>query len=283
MGSRSVATAPLLALALGLASVSAACGSDGDSEVATPDVTLIPRTSAAAAAPASSAEPVETAPSASEPTAAPAPTASGPSSTTAAPTTSTPPSPDGSGAPTSSDPAAAPAETASATTEPASVEARFDLTSSGIGSTTFGADPDGAVAFISSFLGEPTADTGWIDPFEVGVCDGTRLRQVSWADLQLEFGDVSDITDGRDHFSAYTYGSEGSASALPPALSTPEGITVGSTVGDLLAAYPGVTLIEGDDFVAPSFSVNDALGGRLSGLTGADVVEVVVGGLPCES
>ena len=160
---------------------------------------------------------------------------------------------------------------------------QFVLTTSGIGSTSFGADPDGTVAFISSFLGEPTRDTGWVDPFEIGVCNGSRLRQVAWSDLQLEFGDVSDITEGRDHFYAYIYGRDGSTTASPPGLVTPENITIGSSVADLLRAYPGTQLLQEDDFSPPSFSVSDALNGRLSGLADTDFVEVIIGGVPCET
>ena len=303
MRSRSVAVGSLLVAVAPI--VASACGSgdEGATPASPPVITLVG---------------VETSP----PTAPPAPTGpegstaattpdgtdggSGAPSTSVAPTGSTdgaaaasttPGAGAGSdGGPTATtgsggSPAAAPAATTAsptstttaATSTTASVESRFELTTTGIGSTTFGADPEGTIAFIGSFLGAPTSDTGWVDPFDIGVCDGNRLRRVGWADLVLEFADVSDVTEGRDHFVGYTYGREGSSSALPPALSTPEGLTVGSTVGDLLVAYPGVQLIEGDEFMAPSFTVNDALSGRLSGLGSTDLVEVVIGGRPCES
>lgn len=162
------------------------------------------------------------------------------------------------------------------------IETRFTLTTGGVGTTSFGADPDGTIAFVSSFLGQPTGDTGWVDPFTIGPCGGTQLRQVNWGNLQLEFGDASTVLEGRTHFYAYTYGQEGSPTAAPAGLSTPEGITVGSSVGSLLAAYPNTQLLTADDFTPDSFVVNDNLRGRLSGLSDTDVVELIVGGLPCE-
>jgi hypothetical protein len=164
----------------------------------------------------------------------------------------------------------------------ADVEGRFELTTSGLGSTSFGADPDGTIAYVSALLGQPTADTGWVDPFTIGPCGGTELRQVSWGNLQLEFGDVSTVAEGRRHFYSYTYGQEGSSTAVPSGLATPENITIGSTVGALLAAYPNTQLLSADEFTPDSFVVSDDLRGRLSGLTDADVVELIVGGLPCE-
>ncbi len=171
-------------------------------------------------------------------------------------------------------------ETTAALTGP---EADFALETDGLGAVSFGADPDGVITFVTSFLGAATADTGWVDPFTVGACGGTQLRQVSWGDLQLEFGDVSGIAEGRPHFYAYYYGKEGASTASPSGLETPDGITVGSTVAQLLRAYPGVQLRLGDEFMNDSFFVNDNLTGRLSGLADSDVVQMVIGGIPCDS
>ncbi len=93
--------------------------------------------------------------------------------------------------------------------------ADFSLETDGLGAVSFGADPDGVITFVTSFLGGATADTGWVDPFTIGACGGTQLRQVTWGDLQLEFGDVSNIAEGRPHFYAYYYGKEGSSTASP--------------------------------------------------------------------
>ena len=162
-------------------------------------------------------------------------------------------------------------------------DADFSLQTDGLGAVSFGAAPDGVITFVTSFLGGATADTGWVDPFTIGACGGTQIRQVTWGDLQLEFGDVSNVAEGRPHFYAYYYGKEGSSTATPSGLETAEGISVGSTVAQLLQAYPGVQLRIGNEFVNDSFFVNDNLTGRLSGLTDVDLVQMVIGGIPCES
>lgn len=172
-------------------------------------------------------------------------------------------------------------ETAASTTPPAGAD--FSLQTDGLGAVSFGANPDGVITFVTSFLGGASADTGWVDPFTIGACGGTQLRQVTWGDLQLEFGDVSNIAEGRPHFYAYYYGKEGLSTASPAGLETDAGISVGSSVAQLLQAYPGVQLRSGNEFVNDSFFINDNLTGRLSGLADPDLVQMVIGGIPCES
>lgn len=172
------------------------------------------------------------------------------------------------------------------TTEPATpTEAPLGLELSGVGAAAFGADPEGIIGFVSSFIGGPTVDTGYVDPFEFGACAGTQARRVFWGSLMLEFGDSSNIADGRLHFYAYQYGTEDPAGLVadtPQGLATPEGITFGSTVGELLQAYPVTDFIEADEFLPATFLVNDNLRGYLTGLTDLDTVTVITGGLPCE-
>ena len=101
----------------------------------------------------------------------------------------------------------------------------------------------------------------------------------------LEFGDASNVDAGRLHFYAYQYGTEdpaGLAPGTPAGLGTPDGLTYGSTVADLIDRYPDVTFLQGDEFVSPSFIVNDNLRGLLTGLSDLDTVTLVTGGLPCE-
>lgn len=161
------------------------------------------------------------------------------------------------------------------------VAAALVMTSEGIGSAAFGAEPEGVISYVGSFLGMPTGDTGWIDPFELGACPGTEVRIVSWGVLSLTFGDVSTVTQGRRHFFAYSYGVDGQIGAAPAGLVTSEGITVGSRVVDVLAAYPGAVLNPEDDFVGPNFYVNDNLRGFLTGLADDATVTVVLGGQGC--
>lgn len=161
----------------------------------------------------------------------------------------------------------------------------FELEVDGLGTASFGADPDGIIGFISSFIGGPTDDTGYVDPFEFGSCPGTQARRVSWGSLMLEFGDVSTVAQDRLHFYAYRYGSDDGGAlerGSPSGLATPEGISVGSSVAALVDAYPDTTFLEGDEFIAPTFLVNDNLSGSLTGLSDTDTVTMIQGGLSCE-
>jgi hypothetical protein len=171
------------------------------------------------------------------------------------------------------------AEVPTTTVDPA--VASLVLSAGGIGSAAFGADPEVVISDLSSLLGEPTNDTGWIDPLSVGACPGTEIRFVDWGTLSLVFGDASQVAEGRRHFYAYYYGSAGEVGGAPAGLVTDTGITTGSRVVDVKAAYPGVTLIPEDDFSSPSFYVNDNLRGYVTGLDDDSTVTVILGGIGC--
>ncbi|MEM8620467.1 MAG: hypothetical protein AAGF73_12180 [Actinomycetota bacterium] len=240
----------MASIAIVIASVAAACAGDDDAADTLPSVTLLTTTT--------------TSTSATVP-----PTTAAPS-TTGAPDTTTPST----------------ETTVAATTEPptTAVDPAVDalvLTTSGLGAAEFGADPEGVVGYVSSFLGDPTNDTGWIDPLSIGACAGTEIRLVSWGTLTLQFGDASNVVQGRRHLYSYQYGVDGEVGAPPIGLATPEGISVGSSVFDLGAAYPGVVLNPEDEFVAPNFYVNDNLRGFLTGLNDDAVVTVILGGIGC--
>ena len=155
------------------------------------------------------------------------------------------------------------------------------LSGEGIGSAVFGAEPDGVISSVSSLLGEPTNDTGWIDPLSVGACPGTEIRFVDWGTLSLVFGDASQVAQGRRHFFAYYYGSAGEVGGAPAGLVTDAGITTGSRVVDVKAAYPGVALNPEDDFTSPFFYVSDNMRGYLTGLDDDSTVTVILGGMGC--
>ncbi len=259
MRSRPVLVIALVSIVLG------ACAGDSDEADATlPEVTLITTTSEAPDF--EEAEPTvattEETPAVTEPEITTAPL---PETTTLPPETTT-----------------LPPETTAPETTQAPPSGDFVLGADGLGAVPFGADPEQTITFVTSLLGAPTRDTGWVDPFEIGPCGGTRIRQVNWNQLQLEFGDVSSVTTGRDHFYAYFYGAAGTSDPQPSGLATAESIGAGSSVAALLAAYPGATLLQGDEFIGPSFIVNDNLNGRLSGVADDDVVEAIIGGRPCD-
>ena len=236
-----------------------ACGSDGPgaadaptTQPASEPTTTVPATTAA---PASSTTSTSTSPSTTTST-----TTAAASTVVEEPTTSVAPSTD-------------------ASVNPA-VEA-LSLGAEGIGTAAFGADPDTVISYIGSYLGEPTNDTGWIDPLTVGVCPGTEIRFVDWGTLQLVFGDASQVTEGVRHFFAYYYGSAGEVGGAPVGLVTDAGITTGSRVTDVKAAYPGVTLNPEDDFTSPFFYVSDNLRGYLTGVDDDSTVTVILGGMSC--
>ena len=83
---------------------------------------------------------------------------------------------------------------------------RFDSAMTASALHVFTGAPDGVITYLSSFIGAATGDTGWVDPFEISACSGTELRIVSWGALQLTFGDVSKVLQGRRHFFSFAYG-----------------------------------------------------------------------------
>jgi hypothetical protein len=170
-------------------------------------------------------------------------------------------------------------ETTTTTVDPA--VAALVLSGEGIGSAEFGSEPEAVIAYVSSFVGEPTNDSGWIDPLSVGACPGTEIRFVDWGTLSLVFGDASQVMQGRRHFFAYYYGSAGEIGGSPAGLATERGITSGSRVIDVIGAYPGVSINPEDDVSAPFFYVNDNLRGFVTGVEDDSTVTVILGGIGC--
>jgi hypothetical protein len=224
--------------------VLAACGGSDDDTASTTEFTLLPPTSST--------------------------TTTTTTTTTTVPPTTTPPT---TTAPTTT---VAPSTTVA---DPATVE--LLLSGDGIGTAGFGADPDGVVEYINSYLGPPSNDTGWIDPLTIGLCSGDELRQVSWGVLTLLFGDVSDVVQGRRHFFGYGYGDQGEIGAEPVGLQTTRGVMIGSRVIDVRAAYPAATINPEDDFTPPFFFVNDSLRGFLTGVSDDATVTAILGGGDC--
>lgn len=167
------------------------------------------------------------------------------------------------------------------TTEPPASVSNLILTGDGIGTAGFGADPDGVISYVNSYLGAPSNDTGWIDPFTIGICSGDELRRVSWGVLTLIFGDVSSVVEGRRHFYGYTYGDQAEIGVEPVGLMTSRGVMIGSRVIDVQAAYPAATINPEDDFTPPFFFVNDSLRGFLTGVEQDATVTAILGGDDC--
>lgn len=152
----------------------------------------------------------------------------------------------------------------------------------GLGDAAFGVNVEEVIDYISSIAGAPTSDSGWADPFSAfGVCPGTEVRGVTWGDLLVLFSDESLVASGRRHFFSYSYGPAFTDRPRPAAMRTPEGITVGSSVAELRAAYPEVIVNPADDIFAAHFYVNDNFRGFLTGDTDADTVDSIIGGVGC--
>lgn len=236
-------------------------------------VTPIPDTSAANSEPAPTTVP----PTGSAATVAPTAPPSAPRST--APGTTAPPPETG---PATTGPAATePPATGSPSTAPAA--GALTLHADGIADVDFGADPDSAIAAVRAVLGNPSGDSGWVDPFTISACPGSEYRRVSWNALSLQFSDSTSVADGRRHFFGYEYGVVGQTDAEPPGLTTPEGIGIGSTVGELRQTYPGVSVVEGEEGLSSSaFEVSEhGLAGLLTSAGDDGLVMLLVGGDFC--
>lgn len=242
----------ILALCVVGAVLLAACGSSTDSSDSTPGSATSSSTSTLLEPPTTTTMPETT-------------TSTSTSTTTTSTTTSTSTS----------------TSTTTTTTEPGTDLSGLVLLADGIGPVMFGADADGVVDYMTSFLGPPTHDTDWVDPFEIGLCPGTELRLVSWGVLTITLGDESDIASARRHFVAYSYGIDGEVGLEPVGLESEEGVTIGSSVSDLVAAYPDALLIEEDDFAGPSFVIDESRYGYVTGLGDDDLVTVILGGQGC--
>lgn len=160
----------------------------------------------------------------------------------------------------------------------------------------FGYDDDDAVAAVEAVLGAPMTDSGWLDSMtdgweQFGVCPSPNVRGVSWGEggtisLQLLFtdGDTDFWSEGVEHFFAFYY----SAAAEPTSLTTPEGIGVGSTLGDLQSVYPPADIVIDEAFFDPtvgfwSFDMATWTGlwGFSTGQTDTDTITSVNGGQGC--
>jgi hypothetical protein len=165
------------------------------------------------------------------------------------------------------------------------------LQDDGIGGVPFGADPDTTIAYAESVLGAAKNDTGWVDSFsKYGTCPGPVVRGVEWGGEGSGFGFVLLFTEaatdhlpgGGQHLFGYYYFGD------PDGLATGGGISVGSTLGDALAAHPGSTVEEhplvpgsGSWFVDDVEGDDSLLWGFAEGLGADDTLTSINGGITC--
>jgi hypothetical protein len=208
--------------------------------------------------------------SGSDDTLAPLVTTGAPSVTTTLPASST-----------SSTSTTSTSTTTSTTTTTIVEGAELFLRSDGLGNIRFGVEPDGVVDYVSSLLGDPDSDTGYIDSFsEFGTCPGTEVRGVRWGDLLLLFGDESDFDSERRHFYQWQFGPQTESPLRPNGPLTDGGIGLGSTVADIRAVYPDVEIFD-DEIFGPGFELEPLLWGTLTGSGDSGRVIALVGGTPC--
>lgn len=153
----------------------------------------------------------------------------------------------------------------------------------GVGTARFGAEAEGVISYISGIAGPPTADSGWIDALEspFGVCSGERVRGLQWGQLQLLFGDESSVSTVPGHFFSYRYGGFTDQPPVPAGLRTDAGLVLGSTLGQIRAAHPEVTVFE-DQIFGAGFSISQGgISGTLTDSSDAGQVEVLYGGIGC--
>lgn len=170
-----------------------------------------------------------------------------------------------------------------------SAPGRVELRADGLGIVAFGMAPDAVVAALTDRWGRPDLDTGW-EPgatSRYGSCPG-RSRGVEWNKLFVLFsdGDTGLAPAGQAHFFAWMYGAPGERTyrGQPTGLSTPDGLSSGSTLADLRRIY-GSRLDLDPQVAAPRFTLRQPRGRPLSGLlsgTGpAAEVALLAAGAPC--
>lgn len=159
----------------------------------------------------------------------------------------------------------------------------------------FGSDDDDTVAALTTALGPPTDDTGWLDSLtegweSFGVCPQPRVRGVSWGEGAVSFqvlftdGDTDFWAGGVEHFFAYYY----LDSSAPTGLRTPEGIAVGSSLGQLKATYDPTKIVIEEAFFDPgvgywSYDMQNWTGmwGFATGQGDDDTITSINGGQGC--
>lgn len=132
---------------------------------------------------------------------------------------------------------AAPTTTTEATTTtvPAPV---FGFLPTGLGVVDFGASPEDVVAALTPILGAPTKDTGWIDE---PLCPQPLYRLINFGALPFDLTVIFTTAEffapaGTEQFFGYSYEGELEVPVSPPAL------TVGTTLAQVQALYPGIVI-----------------------------------------
>jgi hypothetical protein len=168
------------------------------------------------------------------------------------------------------------------------------LKGDGIGAFLFGSDPDQVIAGLTLRWGPPDGDSGWVaarsSPY--GPCPGNVVRGVNWRGFSVLFSDGATPRGpaGTRHFFTWEYQADDPAHPGPdrggnrPPLRTATGVTVGSTVKALQAAYGDRLELFDEAPDGPQFGVQTSEGGLYGSVTGLDpggIVRTIVSGGGC--
>ena len=140
----------------------------------------------------------------------------------------------------------------------------------GLGVVDFGAEATVALAELRARLGPP------VDDRPLGSCPSGQVdRMVQFAELSVLLA----VSGGTERFVAWDLGPR--SGVLPP-LATAEGISTGSTLSRLRAAYGERLDLSEDDPFGPGFEIEvpspGRLGGTLTGTSAGDTVATLSGG-----
>lgn len=205
----------------------------------------------------------------------PSPSTTAPSTTTSTDATTT----------TTTEVTTTTSEPASTTTSTEPPERVLVLRPDGIDGAYFGDDASQVLDALTTVLGSPDSDTGWVDQMaNYGTCLGDTVRFVQWGSLRVFFTDgPSDWAPaGVRHLASYTQSGALSDHVLD--LVTSDGLSLGSPVGDIRALYGDDAVVD-DPAYGPLF-VYDPPGfgyqwGEVTGTAAEDTILSIVGGFAC--
>jgi hypothetical protein len=150
------------------------------------------------------------------------------------------------------------------------------LAGDGLGTLTFGTNAARTISLLMQALGQPEKNT----PLPVGTACGAT-RRLTWGNFQILVNEVGSASGaGRPGFAGWFLGPP---AANPLSFKTDKGITVGSTVAELKAAYgTDVSVARGEQ--GPGYNITVPRGiilGQLDALTDAGKVKNVQSGNYC--
>jgi hypothetical protein len=167
--------------------------------------------------------------------------------------------------------------TAPTTTTALLTKDQIVLAADGVGAIKFGNNSANTIRRFMDALGEPEKNT----PLPAGTACGAT-RRLHWANFQVLVNEVTSASGaGKPGFTGWFLGPP---TAAPLDLKTEKGITVGSTVAELKAAYGDDLTVAGRGEEGPGFTITVPGGimlGLLSAATDAGKIKDIQAGNYC--